>query len=112
MFDAGSMPDGVPYFDMEYVAGVPTTTYCDDHRLSMRDQLELLRHVCQGVRHAHQKAILHRDLKPSGTLKVGLVNCASSSHSTPSTSEPVIYCLMCGIIGSFAKKRFPPKFAD
>src|SRR5262249_44449253 len=34
VFDAGSTPQGAPYFVMEYVAGVPITTYCDHHRLS------------------------------------------------------------------------------
>jgi non-specific serine/threonine protein kinase/serine/threonine-protein kinase len=68
VFDAGSTPQGAPYFVMEYVAGVPITTYCDDHRLSTRDRLELFIHVCEGVEHAHQKAIIHRDLKPSNIL--------------------------------------------
>jgi len=68
VLDAGSTPDGAPYFVMEYIAGVPITTYCDNHRLSTRDRLELFMHVCEGVQHAHQKAIIHRDLKPSNVL--------------------------------------------
>jgi len=68
VLDAGSTPQGAPYFVMEYVAGVPITTYCDNHRLSTRDRLELFMHVCEGVQHAHQKAIIHRDLKPSNIL--------------------------------------------
>ena len=68
VFDAGSTPQGAPYFVMEYVAGVPITTYCDNHRLSTRERLELFMHVCEGVQHAHQKAIIHRDLKPSNIL--------------------------------------------
>ncbi|HXJ96259.1 MAG TPA: serine/threonine-protein kinase [Terriglobia bacterium] len=68
VFDAGSTPQGAPYFVMEYVAGVPITTYCDNHRLSTGERLELFVHVCEGVQHAHQKAIIHRDLKPSNIL--------------------------------------------
>jgi serine/threonine protein kinase len=68
VFDAGSMPDGRPYFVMEYVSGIPITRYCDKHQLTMRERLELLVRVCEGVQHAHQKAILHRDLKPSNIL--------------------------------------------
>jgi eukaryotic-like serine/threonine-protein kinase len=68
VFDAGSTPDGAPYFVMEYVAGVPITEYCDNHRLSIKERLELFMHVCEGVRHAHQKAVIHRDLKPSNIL--------------------------------------------
>ncbi len=68
VFDAGSTPEGLPYFVMEFVAGVPITDYCDKHRLTTRERLELFAHVCQGVQHAHQKAIIHRDLKPSNIL--------------------------------------------
>lgn len=68
VFDAGSTPQGAPYFVMEYVAGVPVTTYCDDHRLNTRERLDLFMRVCEGVQHAHQKAIIHRDLKPSNIL--------------------------------------------
>jgi eukaryotic-like serine/threonine-protein kinase len=68
VLDVGSTLHGAPYFVMEYVAGVPITTYCDNHRLSTRERLELFMHVCEGVQHAHQKAIIHRDLKPSNIL--------------------------------------------
>jgi tetratricopeptide (TPR) repeat protein len=53
---------------MEYVAGVPITTYCDNHQLNTRERIQLFIHVCEGVQHAHQKAIIHRDLKPSNIL--------------------------------------------
>lgn len=68
VFDAGATREGRPYFVMEYVAGIPITTYCDQHKLNTRERLELFAHVCEGVQHAHQKAILHRDLKPSNIL--------------------------------------------
>lgn len=68
VFDAGSTPDGLPYFVMEFVAGVPITSYCDKHRLTVEERLALFVQVCEGVQHAHQKAIIHRDLKPSNIL--------------------------------------------
>jgi eukaryotic-like serine/threonine-protein kinase len=68
VLDAGSTEQGAPYFVMEYVAGVPITTYCDQHRLDLRERLRLFTLVCEGVQHAHQKAIIHRDLKPSNIL--------------------------------------------
>jgi serine/threonine protein kinase/tetratricopeptide (TPR) repeat protein len=68
VFDAGSTPQGAPYFVMEYVAGVPIADYCDNHRLNTRERLQLFMQVCEGVQHAHQKAIIHRDLKPSNIL--------------------------------------------
>ncbi|HXJ95844.1 MAG TPA: serine/threonine-protein kinase [Terriglobia bacterium] len=70
VFDAGTTTDGQPYFVMEYVPGEPITDYCDRKRLSIAQRLELLVRVCEGVQHAHQKAIMHRDLKPSNILVV------------------------------------------
>jgi eukaryotic-like serine/threonine-protein kinase len=68
VLDAGSTPDGRPYFAMEYVPGEPITQYSDRHRLTNRERLELFTQVCDAVAHAHQKAIIHRDLKPSNVL--------------------------------------------
>jgi len=68
VFDAGSTPEGRPYFVMEFVAGIPITAYCDKHKLTTRQRMELFTRVCEGVQHAHQKAIIHRDLKPSNIL--------------------------------------------
>jgi non-specific serine/threonine protein kinase/serine/threonine-protein kinase len=68
VFDAGTTPDGQPYFVMEYVSGVPITQYCDEKRLTIKQRLELFIKVCEGVQHAHQKAIIHRDLKPANIL--------------------------------------------
>jgi non-specific serine/threonine protein kinase/serine/threonine-protein kinase len=68
VLDAGSTPHSAPYFVMEYVAGSPITTYCDEHKLNTRGRLELFIQVCDGVQHAHHKAIIHRDLKPTNIL--------------------------------------------
>jgi non-specific serine/threonine protein kinase/serine/threonine-protein kinase len=70
VFDAGSTAEGQPYFVMEYVPGRPITDYCDEKRLSVQERLALFIRVCDGVQHAHQKAIMHRDLKPSNILVV------------------------------------------
>src|SRR5262249_47400042 len=61
-------PAGRPFFVMELVPGVPITRYCDEHRLTLRQRLELFVSVCQAVQHAHHKGIIHRDLKPSNVL--------------------------------------------
>ncbi len=68
VFDAGTTPEGQPYFVMEYVSGLPITQYCDQKGLDTRERLELFIKTCEGVQHAHQKAIIHRDLKPSNIL--------------------------------------------
>src|SRR5262249_10138532 len=65
---AGASGSGRPYFVMDLVKGVPITKYCDEHRLTPRQRLELFIPVCQAIQHAHQKGIIHRDLKPSNVL--------------------------------------------
>jgi len=66
--DAGLTPSGRPYFVMELVEGIPITEYCDQHKLTIEDRLNLFRQVCLAVNHAHQKGIIHRDIKPSNIL--------------------------------------------
>ena len=68
VLDAGTTGDGLPYFVMDYVAGIPITEYCDQRRLGSRERLELFEQVCEAVQHAHQKGIIHRDIKPSNVL--------------------------------------------
>jgi serine/threonine protein kinase len=68
VLDAGSTPDGQPYFVMELVKGTPITDFCDASRLTPRERLELFVTVCQAIQHAHQKGIIHRDIKPSNVL--------------------------------------------
>ncbi len=67
-FEAGATAQGQPYFVMEYVQGQAITDYCDRHRLGVRARLELLIAVCEGIQHAHEKGVLHRDVKPSNIL--------------------------------------------
>jgi serine/threonine protein kinase len=68
VLSAGETEDGTPWFAMELVRGLPITEYCDAHRLSTRDRLQLFSEVCRAVQHAHQKGVIHRDLKPSNVL--------------------------------------------
>jgi serine/threonine protein kinase len=67
LLDGGTTAEGLPYFVMEYVPGIPITEYCRG-RLSLNEKLQLFRAVCAAVQHAHQKLVVHRDLKPSNIL--------------------------------------------
>lgn len=68
VFDGGATKTGRPYFVMELVRGITITEYCDKHKLTTRERLDLFIQVCQAVQHAHQKGVIHRDLKPSNVL--------------------------------------------
>jgi len=68
VLDGGTTESGRPYFVMELVKGLPLTEYCDDRRLNVRQRLDLFVQVCSAVQHAHQKGVIHRDLKPTNIL--------------------------------------------
>ncbi|MDH3284438.1 MAG: serine/threonine-protein kinase [Acidobacteriota bacterium] len=68
LFDGGSTDDGLPYFVMEFIEGVPIDEYCDRNALTVRERLGLFRSVCAAVQYAHQNLIVHRDIKTSNIL--------------------------------------------
>jgi serine/threonine-protein kinase len=68
LYDADTLPDGTPWFAMEYVEGAPLTAWCERHATSVPDRLRLFRAVCDAVEHAHRHLVVHRDLKPSNIL--------------------------------------------
>jgi len=85
VFDGGATERGLPWFAMEYVDGPPITTFCDERRLGLRERLSLFLDACRAVQHAHQKGVIHRDIKPNNVL-VGVVD-----------GEPVVKVIDFGI---------------
>ncbi len=68
VYDVGTTERGQPYFVMELVKGVPLHEYCDAHKLGLKERIALMQQVCAAVTHAHQKGVVHRDLKPGNVL--------------------------------------------
>lgn len=67
IYDAG-VHEGMPFFAMEFIEGQRITNHVETKRLDVRQRLELFIKVCEGVVHAHQKGVVHRDLKPDNIL--------------------------------------------
>ena len=68
VLDGGVTTSGAPFFVMELVDGIPLTRYCEENRLSLAERLQLFLPICFAVQHAHQKGVIHRDLKPNNIL--------------------------------------------
>lgn len=68
ILDAGELVDGRPYVIMEFVEGMPVDHYCDHHKLSINQRLKLFLRICAAVQFAHQRLVIHRDLKPLNLL--------------------------------------------
>src|SRR5262249_36665663 len=92
VFDGGTTASGRPYFVMELVKGTPLTQYCDEHRLTPRQRLGLFLPVCQAIQHAHQKGIIHRDVKPSNVLV------------TPYDGKPVVKVIDFGVAKAIGQR--------
>lgn len=68
LISIGQMPDGSSWLAMDLVEGEPLLAYCDRRRLSLRQRVSLLVKVLGAIQHAHQKLIVHRDLKSEHVL--------------------------------------------
>jgi predicted Ser/Thr protein kinase len=57
-----------PYFAMELVRGRPLDEHARAHDLSVRERLALVALLCEAVHYAHERGVIHRDLKPTNIL--------------------------------------------
>ena len=68
LLDGGVTEFGTPYFVMEYVDGLPIDDWCRTQGCTVTQRLDLMQQVCRGVQHAHQRLVVHRDLKPQNVF--------------------------------------------
>ncbi|MGH8100787.1 MAG: protein kinase domain-containing protein [Chthoniobacterales bacterium] len=68
LLDGGATENGLPYFVMEYIEGLPIDAYCKSQAVQINERLSLFRQVCAAVSYAHRRAVIHRDIKPSNIL--------------------------------------------
>lgn len=68
LYDGGITKDGRPWLAMEYVDGIPITTWCRQHSASLKQRIALFEQACKAVQYAHRNLIVHRDLKPENIL--------------------------------------------
>ncbi|MCG8455291.1 MAG: serine/threonine-protein kinase [Holophagales bacterium] len=68
MYEVGATDEGLPYVALEWIDGKPITEWCDEAGAGIDERLRLFRSACSGIRHAHEKGVLHCDLKPSNVL--------------------------------------------
>ena len=118
VLDGGATESGRPYFVMELVQGLPITDYCDKQQLTPRERLELFVPVCHALQHAHQKGIIHRDVKPSNVLvaicdgtpvpKVIDFGVAKALHQR--LTEKTLFTQFGGVVGTI--EYMSPEQAD
>lgn len=97
LYGGGTAPDGRPYLAMELVDGSAIDVHCERRALDLAQRLALVAEVCDAVHHAHQRLVVHCDLKPSNVLVTaegrpklldfGLAQLRSTGDAAQASSE-------------------------
>lgn len=109
IYDSG-IAHGQYYYAMEYIDGIALDDYVKTNELSTREIMELFNKICQAVAYAHQRGVMHRDLKPNNILvdgdgephilDFGLAKLADTSEQV--SAEAVMTSIPGKIIGTLA----------
>lgn len=108
VFDAGETERGSPYFVMEHVRGVKITEYCDQNRLTIPQRLDLFIQICHAIQHAHQKGVIHGDIKPSNIMVAmhdgvpvpKVIDFGISKATEPRLSDRIPFTAYAQLIGT------------
>jgi serine/threonine protein kinase/tetratricopeptide (TPR) repeat protein len=68
LLDAGETEDGLPYFTLEYVEGLPIVEHAQMHTLDVTARMRLVFQIASALAYAHRHLIIHRDIKPSNIV--------------------------------------------
>lgn len=68
LIDSGTADDGHSYLVMEYVDGKPLNVHARENRLGIRDCVRLVIQVARALDYAHQRQVIHCDVKPTNIL--------------------------------------------
>lgn len=107
--DSGMTEEGRPFFTMEYVRGTPVTEYCEGKGFGVRERLGIFLKICDAIRHAHQKGLIHRDIKPTNILvteengepAARVIDFGiSKAVGTDGFSEATLYTALTGFVGT------------
>lgn len=71
ILDGGQTPEGLPFYVMEYVPGIPLDRFCDQRKIDLAGRVRLFQQICYAVHYLHENLVVHRDLKPSNILVTG-----------------------------------------